>query len=97
MSVQGLTNCPPIWDRSHPLRSYGRTRSFVRELLGYYGPVRLPVSVHHRRILSVLDADLGAIRLLSPEVGYGISRFPRKMLVYAHGFFDRARSGCSSR
>lgn len=75
------------------LRRRGRTRGFVRELLRYYGAVRLPDSVHRWCALSVSSADPGP----STWVGLGISRFPRRVFVYAHRFSDRARPGRSSR
>ena len=68
-----------------PLR--GRLPGVVRGLRRYYGPVRLPVSVHHRRVS--LDFPT---RPAAPSAagGHGISRFSREVFSYMHGVSDRA-------
>ena len=75
----------------HPLRS--RLPGVVRGLRRYYGPVRLPVSVHHRRVS--LDFPT---RPAAPSAagGHGISRFSREVFPYVHGVCDRAGSRCVS-
>ena len=69
----------------HPLR--GRSLGVVRRLRRYYGPVRLPVSVHRRRVS--LDFPT---RPATPSAagGHGISRFSREVFPYMHGVSDRA-------
>ena len=82
----------------HPLRR--RLPGLVRRLRRYYGPVRLPASVHHRR--ASLDFPT---RPAAPSAagGHGISRFPREVFPRMHGVSDRAglrrvsryrRTGC---
>src|SRR3989304_3497280 len=73
----------------HPLRD--RLPGVVRGLRRYYGPVRLPVSVHHRRVSldfptrpAPLPMDIG------PAGGHGISRFSREVFPYMLGVSDRA-------
>ena len=68
-----------------PLRR--RLSGIVRGLRRYYGPVRLPVSVHHRRVS--LDFPT---RPATPSAagGHGISRFSREVFPYMHGGSDRA-------
>lgn len=75
-----------------PLRD--RLPGVVRGLRRYYGPVRLPVSVHHRR--ASLDFPT---RPATPSAagGHGISRFSREVLPYMHGVSDRAGSPSISR
>src|SRR5438552_736221 len=69
----------------HPLRR--RSLSVVRELRRYYGPVRLPVVVHHRR--TSLDFP---IRPAAPSAtgNHGLSRFSREVCPSMHGVCDRA-------
>src|SRR6185369_9909794 len=72
---------PPLL---HPLRL--RRTGFVRGLRRYYGAVRLPASVHHRR--ASLDFSMRPKR-----AGLGsrrISRFSRKLLPCMPGVLDRA-------
>ena len=69
----------------HPLRP--RLPGVVRGLLRYCGSVRLPLSVHHRRVS--LDFPTRPEALAAPG-GQGISRFPREVLPYVHGVSDRA-------
>jgi len=71
----------------HPLR--GRLPGVVRGLRRYYGPVRLPVSVHHRRVS--LDFPTRPATT-SVAGGHGISRFSREVFPYMRGFSDRAGS-----
>ena len=82
----------------HPLRR--RLPGVVRRLRRYYGPVRLPVSVHHRRVS--LDFPT---RPAAPSAAgdHGISRFSREVCPCMHGVSDRAglrrvsryrRAGC---
>ena len=66
----------------------------VRGLLGYYGPVRLPVSVHHRRASSDFPTRPAAP---SAAGGHGTSRFPCKVFPYVPGVSDRAGSQHASR
>ena len=75
----------------HPLRP--RLPGVVRRLLRYFGSVRLPLSVHHRRVS--LDFPTRPEALTAPG-GQGISRFPRKVLPYVHGVSDRAGPRCTS-
>lgn len=76
----------------HLLR--GRSPGVVRWLLGYYGGVRLPVTVHHRCASSDFPMRSGPQPL--PDDG-GISRFPCKMHPYMLRVFDRAGSARLSR
>ena len=69
----------------HPLRP--RLPGVVRGLLRYLRSVRLPLSVHHRRVSSDFPTRPGA---LPAPGGQGISRFPRKVLSYVPGVSDRA-------
>jgi|SRR6266850_1774394 len=69
----------------HPLR--GRSVGVVRRLRRYYGPVRLPGSVHHRR--ASLDFPTRPA-VPSSAGGPRISRFSRKVFPYMHGVSDRA-------
>src|SRR6266540_2384176 len=63
----------------------------VRRLCRYYGAVRLPVPVHHRR--ASLDFPMRP-----PSGGrHRISRFPLKVLTYMHRVLDRAESKSVSR
>ena len=66
----------------------------VRGLLRYYGPVRLPSSVHRRR--TSLDFPT---RPAAPSATgeAAISRFPRKVFPYVLGVCDRAGSRDASR
>ncbi len=66
----------------------------VRGLRRYYGPVRLPIPVHHRR--ASLDFPT---RPVTPSVTGedGISRFPREVVPHVLGVFDRAGSRNASR
>ena len=59
----------------------------------HFGSVRLPLSVHHRRVS--LDFPTRPEALTAPG-GQGISRFPRKVLPYVHGVSDRAGPRCTS-
>ncbi len=76
----------------HHLRS--RYYGLVRWLLRSYGPVRLPVPVHHRR--ASLDFPTRSVGF-SPSDRHRISRFPHKVLAYMHRVSDRARSKGVSR
>ena len=69
----------------HPLRS--RLLGLVRGLHRYHGPVRLPMSVHHRR--TSLDFPM---RPATPFVsgGHGISRFSCEVFPCVLGVSDRA-------
>ena len=70
----------------HRLRS--RCSGLVRRLLRYYGAVRLPASVHHRR--SSLDFPMRSTR--ARVDGCRTSRFPCKVLACMLGVCDRAGS-----
>src|SRR2546429_342016 len=59
-------------------RLLGLRLGFVRRLCSYYGAVRLPVSVHHRR--ASLDFPLRSGVFSSPD-RHRISRFPLKVLT----------------
>src|SRR5262249_17132156 len=61
--------------------------SLVRRLRRYYGPVRLPVVVHHRR--TSLDFPM---RPVAPSATgrHGLSRFSRGVYSDMHGVSDRA-------
>src|SRR3989449_2251603 len=76
----------------HPLR--GHFSGVVRRLHRYCGPVRLPVSVHHRR----MSLDFPT-RPEAPSAwgGHGTSRLPRKVFPYVHGVSDRAGPWSTSR
>jgi hypothetical protein len=69
----------------------GLRLGLVRRLCRYYGAVRLPVPVHHRRVS--LDFPLRP----PSSGGHRISRFPLKVLTYMHRVLDRARSRSVSR
>ena len=72
-----------------PIASPPSPSVLVRRLRRYYGPVRLPVSVHHRG--ASLDFPT---RPAAPSAagGHGISRFSREVFPYVHGVSDRAGS-----
>ena len=83
---------------SWPLRR--RLPSVVRELHRYYGPVRLPLPVHRRRV----SVDFPT-RPAAPSAadGHGLSRFSREVCPGMLGVSDRAelrrvwrdrRAGC---
>ena len=76
----------------HPLRH--RLPGVVRRLLRYYGSVRLPMLVHHRRMSSDFPTRPGAT---IPPGEHGTSRFPRKVFPRVHGVSDRAGFPCASR
>src|SRR5437588_10727541 len=76
----------------HPLRR--RWSGVVRGLLRYYGAVRLPRSVRHRRTSLDFPTRPMATAALG---GLGISRFPNEVLAYGHGVSDRAGLGHTSR
>ena len=69
----------------HPLR--GRPPGVVRGFRRYYGPVRLPASVHHRRMSSDFPTRPAAP---SAAGGRRISRFSREVFPCMHGVSDRA-------
>ncbi len=71
----------------HRLRS--RSLGLVRQLRRYFGAVRLPASVHHRRVS--FDFPMRSAVLSSAD-GRGISRFPNKVFPCMHGVSDRAGS-----
>ena len=75
-------------------RLLGLRLSFVRRLCSYYGAVRLPVSVHHRR--ASLDFPLRSGVFSSPD-RHRISRFPLKVLTYMRRVSDRAEPTSGSR
>jgi len=60
-----------------------------RPLHRFYGTVRLPASVRHRR--TSFDFPIRSTVLSSAD-RRGISRFPNKVLAYMHGVSDRAGS-----
>jgi hypothetical protein len=68
----------------HPLRRH--FSGLVRGLRHYYGSVRLPAVVHHRR--ASLDFSMRS----TPHFvdGRRISRFSRRLLPYMHGVSDLA-------
>src|ERR1051325_9327739 len=72
---------PPLL---HPLRL--RRTGFVRGLRCYYGAVRLPASVHHRRA----SLDFSMRSQLAGWEERRISRFSRKLLPYMPGVLNRA-------
>ena len=74
----------------HRLRN--RSRGLVRRLRRYYGPVRLPATVHHRR--TSCDFPIRSAPSSATD-GRGISRFPHKVFPYMLRAFDRAGS-CSA-
>src|SRR6266480_2731952 len=76
----------------HSLRR--RWSGVVRGLLRYYGAVRLPRSVRHRRTSLDFPTRPMATAALG---GLGISRFPNEVLAYVHGVSDRAGLGHTSR
>src|SRR5690606_28037172 len=76
----------------HSLRH--QSLGFVRALLRYYGPVRLPVVVRHRRT----SLDFPTRPAAPSAVGnHRISRFPRKVFPYVLGVSDRAEPSSVSR
>jgi len=68
-----------------PLRR--RLSGVVRGLHRYCGPVRLPVSVHHRRTSWDFPTRPAAS---STAGGHGTSRFPCEVFPYVPGVSDRA-------
>ena len=75
-------------------RLLGLRLDLVRRLCSYYGAVRLPVPVHHRR--ASLDFPTRPV-VLSPTDRHTISRFPLKVLAYMRRVSDRAESKSVSR
>ncbi len=76
-------------DRCRMTRVASRGVPVVRGLRRYYGPVRLPVSVHHRRV----SLDFPTRPAAPSATGeHGISRFSREVFPYVHGVSDRAGS-----
>ena len=75
-------------------RLLGLRLDLVRRLCSYYGAVRLPVPVHHRR--ASLDFPTRPV-VLSPTDRHTISRFPLKVLAYMRRVSDRAKSKSVSR
>ena len=71
----------------HRLRS--RFHGFVRQLRRYYGPVRLPTSVHHRR--ASFDFPIRSAASSAADAR-GISRFSHKVLACMRRVSDRAGS-----
>src|SRR6266540_6129741 len=71
----------------HPLLSL--RLDLVRRLCRYYGAVRLPMPVHHRR--ASLDFPMRSGVFSSPD-RHRISRFPLKVLTCMHRVSDRAES-----
>ena len=69
----------------HRLRR--RCSGFVRRLRRYYAAVRLPTSVHHRRVS--LDFPMRSAFAIAAD-GRGTSRFPRRVFPYMRGVSDRA-------
>ncbi len=90
------TSIPLGWPPSlHPLRGRQHrttwvepiTDTVVRGLRRYYGAIRLPAIVHHRRV----SLDFPMRPAQSPGSGKrGISRFSREVFSYMHGVSDRA-------
>src|SRR5262249_18808360 len=76
----------------HLLR--GRFLGSVRRLPRYYGAVRLPTGVRHRRL--PLRFPMRSVAHYATD-NHGISRFPCEMLPCMHGVFDRAGSRRASR
>jgi hypothetical protein len=72
----------------------GLRLGLVRRLCRYYGAVRLPMPVHHRR--ASLDFPMRSGVFSSP-VRHRISRFPLKVLTYMRRVSDRAESKSVSR
>jgi hypothetical protein len=66
-----------------------RSLGIVRRLRRYFGAVRLPTSVRHRR--TSFDFPTRSA-VLSPADRRGISRFPRKVVPCMLGVSDRAES-----
>src|SRR5919106_271430 len=67
----------------------GLRLGLVRRLCRYYGAVRLPMPVHHRR--ASLDFPMRSGVFSSPD-RHRISRFPLTVLAYMHRVSDRAES-----
>ncbi len=86
------TGLPP--QRRRPVRG---DPGLVRRLRRYFGTVRLPASIHHRR--TSFDFPMRPVVLASAG-GRGIPRFPHKVFPYMLGFAergDRAGPRCTSR
>src|SRR5215831_841830 len=66
-----------------------RLMDSISSNLGYYGTVRLPVSVHHGRVRGVHRADLVAIDI----VRHRASRVPPTLFPCMPGVCDPARCG----
>src|SRR5262249_679070 len=66
-----------------------RSLGIVRRLRRYFGAVRLPTSVRHRR--TSFDFSTRSV-VLSLADGRGISRFPHKVVPCMLGVSDRAES-----
>ncbi len=92
------TSIPLSWSPSlHPLRGWPLRSTevepiadtVVRGLHRYYGTIRLPAFVHHRR----MSVDFPMRPAQSPGSGErGISRFPYKVRTDMRGVSDRAGS-----
>ena len=70
----------------HPLRRPQFAEAFVRRFLRYYGLVRLPITVHRRRVPWILAADLMAISI-RPIMGS--PGFRQSVSVHARGLRPR--------
>jgi len=75
-------------------RLRGRLLGLVRRLPRYYGAVRLPALVHHRRVS--LDFPMRSVAPSATDER-GLSRFPFAVLGRVLGVSDRAGSASASR
>src|SRR5438094_7747943 len=75
-------------------RLRGRLLGLVRRLPRYYGAVRLPALVHHRRLC--LDFPTRSVAPSATDER-GLSRFPFAVLGRVLGVSDRAGSASASR
>jgi len=82
----------PLGSRPSLHRLRRSAGSVVRRLRWYYAAIRLPTTVHHRRVpVGFPIRSAGPV----PTDGGGISRFPHKVHPYMPGVFDRARASCT--
>jgi hypothetical protein len=79
----------PLGQPPSVYRLLGLRLGLVRRLCPYYGAVRLPMPVHHRR--ASLDFPMRSV-VFSPTDRHRISRFPLKVLAYMRRVSDRAGS-----
>jgi hypothetical protein len=94
--LSGQRGITPAFGYGAPHSGARGTSTLLNNVLlsTHYRSVRLPLSVHHRRVS--LDFPTRPEALAAPG-GKGISRFPREVFPHVHGVFDRAGLRSTSR